>query len=103
MKNGKESISYSDLSDFTRKKRICSNYSNNSTKYLTSEKVSDTEDNKGFSVSFAAGIKLDYKDKSGFSLKVMTPEEIANEQNRTKKRLRDSDDEIKGSNLNLYC
>ncbi|MBN1113895.1 MAG: hypothetical protein JXA66_01000 [Oligoflexia bacterium] len=82
-------------------KRICRNYS------LISESIPERktvdEVDKGFSVSFAAGLKLDFKEKSGFSVKILNPQEIAEEETRSKKAVTAVGKQGKGGSLNIYC
>ena len=55
-----------------------------------------------FSVSFAAGLKIDYTEKNGFSMKVMTPQDIVEEHEKSKKTINTAWTPT-GKNLNIYC
>jgi hypothetical protein len=80
-------------------------YSNNS-KYLTefSHEKEEFAAPKGenYSVSFAAGLKLNYNQNNGFSVSILTPEEIAKEHQRTQKTVKLAPT-AKGGNVNIYC
>jgi len=96
-------LSYNDYSDYLKKKKICQGYQQNSI-----IKTNDDEkpaDDQGVSVSFAAGIKFSFKEKSGFSMQVLTPEQIANEHNKQTQKTPENLDLTpkKGAGLNIYC
>ena len=99
--NGMVGVTYSKQNEINKKRRVYSNYQKVSENLIIDEQNND--DGTGFSVSFAAGIKLDYKDKKGFSLKVLTPQEIADEENKAKKEITKAPSLKTGGNVNIYC
>jgi hypothetical protein len=92
---------YDSYQEFKKKKKACNDYQKNS--FI--KKDFDPEDaEEEISMSFAAGIKFSFKEKSGFSMQVLTPEQIAQEHIKASSIPQNLDvNPRKGSSLNIYC
>ena len=94
------SLPYDSMGEYLKKKKICNNYQKNSA--IRNDRPEETKPE--VSVSFAAGIKFSFKEKSGFSMQILTPEEISKEHIRSTSVPGNIDvTPRKGAGVNIYC
>lgn len=74
----------------------------NLTEFNQENKEEKAPAGENFSMSFAAGLKLNYNQNNGFSVSILTPEEIAKEHQRTQKTIRLAPTP-RGGTINIYC